>query len=156
MKAVKAELKAGQRIILDQLMQSACGRPFLEAKNTSIIDQDKTTEIAVQKEFRTKSEIVDVEELRLKFPPEEEEKFAADPIEEDRRLREAHGLRSECRVAVPRMRVPSLALEQTNHRLRKLEEEESPPEIKELEVLVRDLKGHSWWGPRIKEYLANR
>ena len=40
MLAVRAELKAGQQIILQRLMEAKCARPFLRAGNTEVVRQD--------------------------------------------------------------------------------------------------------------------
>ena len=40
MLAVRAELKAGQLIILQRLMEAKCSRPFLRAGNTEVVRQD--------------------------------------------------------------------------------------------------------------------
>ena len=40
MLAVRAELKAGQQIILQRLMEANCARPFLRAGNTEVVRQD--------------------------------------------------------------------------------------------------------------------
>ena len=39
MKAVKSEINAAQRIILDKVMEAKCARHFLKATNTSIVSQ---------------------------------------------------------------------------------------------------------------------
>ena len=40
MLAIRAELKAGQQIIMQRLMEARCAGPFLRASNTEVVRQD--------------------------------------------------------------------------------------------------------------------
>ena len=76
MKAVKAELKAGQQIVVHTLMQAKCAKRFIKAKNSSVIRQTPIVKAALEVKVNIAEGQIEVENVkkRLVFDLPEEEK----------------------------------------------------------------------------------
>ncbi len=185
MKAVKAELMAGQQIVADRIMQSRCARPLVRATNTTVVCQGLNLQGSAGEGVDRHHHGRSREEASSFVMPEEEadgEKGAAaaaaaaagekSAIET---LRERHRI-PECYVKVAKLKMPRWAVERAMERLKQMEKKkERPeghasdplanlddddlqlmhPELRTCIVSLRDLKCHTWWGPRVREYLAN-
>ena len=123
--AVLAEIKAGQRIIVNKLLESKNGRRFAKAENVAVFSP-------------------------LKASPVKQAKTNNKPKSKILRLKERFGISKDCSVRLIR----SQRVEEASRRIRDEPTiEEFGLEVKLLHprLVVKDLKCHSWWGPKVLE-----
>ncbi len=152
MKAVKAELKAGQQIILHRLMQTKSAIPFLEATNKSVVEQDRDNDVAA---------------AVVTTSTDEAEKQVKQGCTRIKRLKEEHNV-VDSYVSVQKMELPADALKlyrgHSSLREEDCQDDSSKsvdgdnlkllgPELKACTVELRNIRFHSWWGPIVEKYL---
>jgi hypothetical protein len=120
--AVFDELKSGQNIILHQLMQLKCAKPFVHAVNTDVISQD----IVTSKLEHAKRQLYFEKDDDHKEPIDES---VVDDDDGVPMLVDEFDLK-DCSV-------PIVILEQ--------------PTVKECSITINDVKYHPWWGPKVRQ-----
>ena len=228
MLAVRAELKAGQQIILQRLMEAKCAMPFLRARNTEVVRQDgqgsPSAAVAAQPMSALKkgeaadrdpeektdnvgaADALDLEAAKRKLDfedqaeemkapkfkgvplsdeqenetpisenietptaeegedasenPEEDEADEANlQVKEDREKMPSELTMRNCSVklhSIDKMlpaalleRVRRRSVEQTRENVKLEEIAATHPEIRKCTVLLKDLRHHPWYGPKI-------
>ncbi len=143
MKAVRAELRVGQEIVLNQVIQSKSARLFLKAANTTAIGSNDEDE-----------------EAPNSFAGEEEDfspSFKVEKVDEQdgkelvmEKLRQKHGLK-DCEVQITKLsKVPNWAVE------RVLLRRKAAAGDKECSVPLLDLRYHPWHGPQLRKHLTRK
>eukprot|EP00094_Tigriopus_californicus_P001742 TCALIF_01684-PB protein Name:"Similar to trx Histone-lysine N-methyltransferase trithorax (Drosophila virilis)" AED:0.11 eAED:0.18 QI:0/0.63/0.41/0.91/0.90/1/12/267/3483 len=170
MQAVRAELRAGQIIILDHMCQAKCAKYFMKAKNLSVISQSRSKRSSPVKDALPEKPNVDKEDDvdRVKkaldfgaYGTAKPERKSI-PMTKLRKIKARYDL-PDCSVQLCSLSTKHQNCQVSNDDVSNdgfsdLDDTDFEllfPELRKCSVLLNDIKHHSWWGDKVRAKLSH-